>query len=238
MSENEDNKGVTADIPAEAVEQALQSVARRPAAGEKGEGTEIPVVVEGDEPDGRQQRGPSREELTAALEKSRAEAKAARERMLRALADVDNQRKRLARERQEIIKYGQEGLLRDLLVPLDNLERTLAHVPGDNDDPAVVALRDGLAMVIKQFEDALARHGLQPFSALGKPFDPQRHEALQQVEDAECEPGTVIGEIHRGYLLHDRLLRPALVNVACAPAAGAAAQDEAADSETETQQDE
>lgn len=222
---DEQQKGYSVEIPDEAVQDALDSVDRRAksktAGGQQAE-IEIPVQVEpddGERPDDSRPaevgRGPSRQELIEALRKSRDEAKAARDRMLRALADADNQRKRLVKEKQEIIKYNQESLMRDLLVPLDNLERTIEHIPSAADDPAVEALRQGVTMVLRQFEETLAKHHLTGFSALGQKFDPALHEAIQRVEDPQVEPGTVIGEMHRGYKLHDRLLRPALVSVAC-----------------------
>ncbi len=221
-----DKKGYTVEIPDEAVNDALHSVVKRSeskessadgTAGERRQAIEIPVEVEPaeDEADSPRRRGPSRQELTAALQKSRDEAKAARDKMLRALADADNQRKRLVKEKQEIIKYNQEGLLRDLLVPLDNLERTLEHIPQDKGDPAIESLREGLTMVLRQFEETLTKHSLRGFSALGQKFDPALHEAIQRVENPDAEPGTVLAEMHRGYKLHDRLLRPALVTVAC-----------------------
>ncbi|HUU02802.1 MAG TPA: nucleotide exchange factor GrpE [Myxococcota bacterium] len=221
-----DKKGYTVEIPDEAVKDALHSVVRRAqskvssadgSAGEIGQAIEIPVEIEPaeDEADSPRRRGPSRQELTAALQKSRDEAKAARDKMLRALADADNQRKRLVKEKQEIIKYNQEGLLRDLLIPLDNLERTLEHIPEGNGNPAIESLREGVTMVLRQFEETLTKHSLQGFSALGQKFDPALHEAIQSVESPDVEPGTVIAEMHRGYKLHDRLLRPALVTVAC-----------------------
>ncbi len=182
---------------------------------------EIKVVVAGEEettPAPQEPHGPSREELIEAFNKSREEAKALRDKMLRVMADADNQRKRLAREREEIIKFGQEKLMRDLIVPLDNLERSLSHLPTEGVDPALAALRDGVAMVLRQLLDTLAGYGLRGFSALGQAFDPNLHEAVDKLEDAERPPDTVISEISKGYMLHDRLLRPALVTVTMAPA--------------------
>jgi len=229
MSDKE-NKGYTAEIPDDAVQEALESVDRNNqsrASVDDPEETVVAVEVDapgedgaaaagGPEPAG-ESRGPSRQDLIQTLDKLRAEAKAARERMLRVAADADNVRKRALKERQEAIKFGQEQLMRDLLVPLDNLERTLAHLPADSPDPAVQAWREGIEMVQLQFQDALAKHHLTSFSAMNQPFDPARHEALNRVERDDVEPGTVVEEMQRGYLLHDRLLRPALVGVACAP---------------------
>lgn len=229
---DEENKGYTVEIPDDAVQEALDSVDRNKQARASGDDEETVVAVELDAPDENrtddpsseggsepteEPRGPSRKDLIQTIDKLRAEAKAARERMLRIAADADNVRKRALKERQEAIKFGQEQLMRDLLVPLDNLERTLAHLPADSPDPAMQAWREGIEMVQLQFQEALAKHHLTSFSAMGQPFDPARHEALNRVEREDVEPGTVVEEMQRGYLLHDRLLRPALVGVACAP---------------------
>jgi molecular chaperone GrpE len=228
---DQENKGYSVEIPEEAVQEALKSVekhGKRDKSSDSGQvregGVEIAVEVAPEKEPGlaskeepEERTGPSRQELIDTLEKAREAANAARDRMLRALADADNQRKRLAKEKQEIIKYNQEQLLRDLLPPLDNLERTVAHIPTDSDDPAIQSLQEGVTMVLRQFEEILARYELRGFSAVGLPFDPALHEALNRVEDSEVEPGTVMSEMHKGYMLHDRLLRAALVTVACTP---------------------
>jgi molecular chaperone GrpE len=175
------------------------------------------VAVEVQAPPPEQQRGPSREELIEALQKSREEAKALRDRMLRVLADVDNQRKRLAREREEIVKFGQEKLLRELLPVLDNLERSLQHLPADSQDVAVAGLRNGVQMVLNQMLAVLQNFGLKQFSAAGKSFDPQIHEAIERRSDAELPPDTIIEEIAKGFMLHERVLRPSLVVVSTRP---------------------
>jgi molecular chaperone GrpE len=237
MSDQE-KKGYSVEIPDEAVQDALESVDRhthqkvspdedlKPASEKPSFDIPLEVEPDGDEADDPGRRGPSRQELTEALQKSREEAKAARDKMLRALADADNQRKRLVKERQEIIKYNQESLMRDLLVPLDNLERSIDHIPKGNSDPAIESLREGVTMVLRQLEETLAKHDLHGFSALGQKFDPAIHEAIQRIEDSEVEPGTVLTEMHRGYKLHDRLLRPALVSVACRVGEGDASREE------------
>jgi molecular chaperone GrpE len=208
MSEN-DQKGISVDIPEDAIQEALESVDRKDAAPAEEE-TVVKVEVEsaGEE---------AEDDLAQALENARAEANAAKERMLRVAADADNTRKRAIKERDEAIKFGQEGLLRDLLTALDNLERTLNHIPKDTEDQVVSGLLQGLSMVLKQFQDTLARYELTGFTSVGEMFDPSRHEALSKKETDEAPPGTVLQEMHRGYMLHDRLLRAALVVVACEP---------------------
>jgi molecular chaperone GrpE len=132
------------------------------------------------------------------------------DRFLRAAADLENYRKRAHKEREEIQKFGVEKLLKDLLPILDNLERALRAAP--DGDPLAGVVR----MVLRAFEETLGRYGVKAFSALGQPFDPRLHEAVLEVESAEG-PGTVVFEQGRGYLLHERLVRPAIVGVAVAP---------------------
>jgi molecular chaperone GrpE len=210
MSEN-DQKNFSADIPDDAIQEALESVDRKDGAPVEEE-TVVEVKVESG---GEEAEAGS--DLAQELEKARAEAKEAKERMLRVAADADNTRKRAIKERDEAIKFGQEGLMRDLLTALDNLERTLNHIPDDNEDQVVAGLRQGLSMVLKQFQDTLARYNLIGFSSVGEEFDPSRHEALSKKESNDAPPGTILEEMHRGYMLHDRLLRAALVIVACEP---------------------
>jgi molecular chaperone GrpE len=127
------------------------------------------------------------------------------------VADLENYRKRAQKEREEVQKFGVEKLVKDLLPVLDNLDRALAAAASD--DPLVA----GVKLVRGTFEQTLARQGVKGFSALGQPFDPARHEALMQVPSADAEPGTVVVEHARGFTLHERLLRPAMVGVAVAP---------------------
>lgn len=141
------------------------------------------------------------------------ELEAIRDQLLRSAADYDNARKRLAKEREEFIKFSQEKLMRELLPILDNFERALAH--GDESSPSstpsqpVVA---GIQLIWKQFLTVLATHGLKRLTSEGRPFDPHFHEVVDQVEE-EGPEGIITKEILPGYLLHDRLLRPAKVRI-------------------------
>ncbi len=158
-------------------------------------------------------------QLQAALEESQARARVTNERLsethdrlLRLAADFENFKKRAARERDETRKYGIENVLRDFLSVADGMRRALEHAASD---PA--ALLEGVRLVQKQLNDALTKNGVRSFDSLGQPFDPARHEALMQQESDE-PPNTVINEIARGYTLHDRLVRPAVVVVSKARA--------------------
>lgn len=159
-----------------------------------------------------------------ALEGLEAELARTKERLLRTAADFDNYRKRTRRDISEAERRVQESLLSVLVPPFDNLERAAVHAESAQD---VKALAEGLKMVLRQFEDALATVGIQRIASLGKPFDPAEHEAVQHVATDEVPPGAVAQELRAGYRWQDRLIRPALVVVAKAPAAAAAPESQA-----------
>lgn len=139
------------------------------------------------------------------------EAKTNYDRFLRQVAELDNVKKRSAREREEVARFANEALIKDLLPVVDNLERAIAHASGGGNGKPLV---EGVEMVLKGLLDVLAKHGVTQISAVGQPFDPSKHEAMAQVEDESQEPNSVVEELHKGYTLRDRLLRPALVSVA------------------------
>ena len=149
--------------------------------------------------------------LRQQLETKETEAKNYYERLLRQAAELENYKKRSSRERDDAIRYANESLLKDLLPVVDNLERAIAHASGGGNGKPLV---DGVEMVLRGLADALAKHGVIPILALGQPFDPTKHEAMTQVETDDHEPNSVVEELHKGYMLRDRLLRPALVSVA------------------------
>jgi molecular chaperone GrpE len=140
------------------------------------------------------------------------------ERLLRTTADFDNFKKRAAREKQEAIKFANEGLLQKLLPVLENLDMALAATqtarPKDGQ-----SLQSGVNMISQQLKNVLAEAGLEELDALGKPFDPNLHEALMQKETPDVPEGQVIQQLRKGYKFRDRLLRPAGVVVAKQPAA-------------------
>ena len=131
------------------------------------------------------------------------------ERLLRTAAEFDNFRKRAAKEKDDVRKFGVESLLKDFLPVSDNLDRALDHA--EQHDPKQVI--EGVRLVQKMLEGALSKHGVIGFSAMGQMFDPAQHEALMQAE-SDQPPGTVIQEMARGYKLAERLVRPAAVVVA------------------------
>jgi molecular chaperone GrpE len=192
-----------ADIPASVLEEALKSVARH-------EGDAVPpafgdpsVEVEAPAPD-----------LAEEVKRLEAELVAEHDRLLRTAADLENFRKRVARERDDAARHAAGPVVKDLIPAVDNLERALsAASPSD-------PLAEGVRMVLRQVEEALARHGVEPRSAMGEPFDPELHEALATVPAPGAAPGTVVAQHGRAWLHHGRLLRPAMVAVAAAAPAG------------------
>ena len=148
-----------------------------------------------------------RQELDAKCE----EVKVNYDRFVRQVAELENFKKRATREKDEAVRFANESLVRDLLPVIDNLERAVAHAQGGGNGKPLV---EGVEMVLKGLLDVLAKHGVAQISAVGQPFDPEKHEAMAQVESENHAPNTVIEEHHKGYLLKDRLLRPALVTVA------------------------
>jgi molecular chaperone GrpE len=134
---------------------------------------------------------------------------------LRKLAEFDNFRKRVEREREESRRLGAEDFIRDLLPVIDNFERAMQHT---NDESG--AFRQGVEMIAKQLGDTLARRGVVEINPIGQIFDPERHEAVQRVEDPNQPPGTVSVVMAKGYMAGDRLLRPALVGVTVAVQGG------------------
>jgi molecular chaperone GrpE len=144
------------------------------------------------------------------------EAAEAQERYLRTLADFENFRRRIGREREDWRRQAQEALLREILPALDNFDRALAAPPAPGADPA---FRTGVELIHRDFLAVLERLGVRPFAAVGQPFDPARHEAVGRVERADVEDQTIVAEPLRGYLFQERVLRPAQVVVAVHPAA-------------------
>lgn len=218
-SENPSKHSLQVDISEDAIAEALAAVETNAAPGEAG----VELEVEG-APAAEGELAVLREELALKdrlLEQSAERMQQAMQRLqeandlrLRAIADLDNYKKRAAREREEVQKFGIEKVLTELLPVLDNLDRALDAAGQTSDLPSFV---DGVKMNRRLFEEVLGKFGVQAFSAVGKTFDPHFHEALQQVESNEHPANVVVYEMVRGYMLHDRLVRPALVAVSSGP---------------------
>ena len=155
------------------------------------------------------------EQKIARLERERADA---HDRMLRVAADFENFKRRSKRDQDDAAIRAKEGVLREVLPVLDNLDRALVAASRGG---SVEALAQGVKLVEKQLLTGLEKFGIKGFESKGQPFDPARHEAIQQVETTLLPPGTVAEEFARGFLIGERLLRPAMVAVSKAPAASA-----------------
>lgn len=149
-------------------------------------------------------------ELEGEVAALKAQAQEAHERFLRARADLENARRRFEKEKQDALTLGALRLVERLLPVLDNFERALAA--GKTTDN-VDALVKGIEMIHRQLDQALRQEGLEPIEALGKPFDPNIHEAVMQAESSDHPPGTVIEELQKGYTFKGRLVRPTMVKV-------------------------
>jgi len=138
------------------------------------------------------------------------------DRLLRAHAEMDNLRKRTERDKEDMAKYAISKFAREVLSVGDNLQRAIAAVPAGaaEEDPALKALIDGVAMTEREFLNVLERNGVKRLDPAGMPFNPHEHQAMTEVEDRDVAPGTVVQVYQPGYVLEDRVLRPAMVVVA------------------------
>ena len=172
-----------------------------------GEGNEIPAGED-----------PSPDETKAAAHASALEGQIAdlTDRLLRAHAEMDNLRKRTERDKEDMSKYSISKFARDVLSVGDNLQRAISAVPpgAADDDPALKSLIEGVAMTEREFLNALERNGVKSIYPAGEPFNPHQHQAMTEVENAEVAAGTVVEVFQPGYVIEERVLRPAMVVVA------------------------
>lgn len=140
---------------------------------------------------------------------------AARQEVLYARAEEQNTRRRLEREKTDASAYAATGFARDMLSVSDNLDRALAAIPEElRVDEKLKGLIVGIEATAKELDTMLRKHGIEPIEALGKPLDPNRHQAMIELPSGDAEPGMIVQEMQRGYMIRDRLLRPSLVGVA------------------------
>jgi molecular chaperone GrpE len=209
MSRDDEKRGAEGAPPDDPLKAALEAAAAaldengRVRAAEEAAAAEEARAEEA--AGAEQQAAPASDALARELEdwKSRA---------YRVAADLENARKRFAREREEQKKFAIEGILKDLLPVADNLQRAVSHA-ADPESP----LAQGVQMVLKQLLGTLERHGAKSFDPKGQPFDPQFHEAMTQLPRGDVEPGTVVETFQQGWMLHERLVRPAMVIVSRSP---------------------
>jgi len=155
------------------------------------------------------------DELKTELESVKKEAQENYDRFLRASAELDNLRKRTAREKEDFRKFAVENVVKELLPVVDNLERAIHS--SDSNDQDVAGLVKGVDLVLRDFLKVFDKFGVKPIESLEKPFDPTFHQAVMQEESPDQPNNTVISELQKGYLIHDRLLRPAMVVVSRIP---------------------
>ena len=148
------------------------------------------------------------------LEELKRQLQDKQDRLLRALAETENLRRRAQRDREDYVKYANESVLRDLIPVLDNFDRALAAAREAGSAGTVMS---GVELIQRELLRVLERAGLTRYSAVGERFDPTRHEAIARVVSADRPPDTVVTETAAGYLLNGRVLRPAMVAVAAAP---------------------
>lgn len=171
------------------------------------------------------------------VEQQRKELSELNDKYLRLYSELENYKKLSSKEKEELIKYSNEELLREILSVVDHLELALQHSENNRDaENSVSALIEGVELTLKELRSTLEKFGLVAIEALGKPFDPFVHHAMTQVETDEGEENTVVNEFRKGYMLKDRVLRPAYVAVSKKPPAEAepVQKEENGKSETST----
>ncbi|MEX0624329.1 nucleotide exchange factor GrpE [Saccharospirillum sp.] len=151
------------------------------------------------------------QDLVAELEAAREEAQQNKDRYLRAEAEMVNVRRRVEKDVENAHKFGQEKLVREILDVADNLERTLAAI--ETETAEVKPLKEGVEMTLKSLLDSFEKFSITVINPEGEPFDPQQHQAMSMVENPDLEPNTVMAVMQKGYALHGRLVRPAMVMV-------------------------
>ncbi len=158
------------------------------------------------------------DETEPPLEQLREEARAQHDRFLRVSAEFENYKKRVQKEHAERLRYAMTPLVKELAAIVDNLERAVSHARNGQENGGQ-ALLEGIEMVVRQIHEVFAKFGVTRIECLGKPFDPQWHEAMTVVETGEVPENQVMEEFQSGYLLHERVVRPARVSVSKRPAA-------------------
>jgi molecular chaperone GrpE len=156
--------------------------------------------------------------LEDAIAKLRADFETAQQDMLYAKAEVQNVRRRMEKDVADARVYAATGFARDILTVADNLTRAIGAIPAElHEDPRLKALVTGIEATQREMEKVFAQHGISRIAAVGLPLDPNQHQAMLEVPTTEAEPGTVVQEMQSGWMIRDRLLRPAMVGVAKKP---------------------
>ncbi len=178
--------------------------------------TEIQKDADNDlalQPPGETKTPDKKDELIDQLNEWKQKAEEERDRMLRVLAEFENYKKRMNRQMEDYRKYANEALLKELLSVVDNLERAIVSSEGVMGNPKESCVVEGVEMTLNEILKVLEKFHVTSFEALGKPFDPAFHEAVMQQESKEHPENTILNVLQKGYMIHDRLLRPAMVVV-------------------------
>lgn len=200
---NEHKDAVQDTVTEETIEETLENTPNTGESGSPEEAVnpeqEVPVTESADEAAG-----------SAELEKLQAELQEQQQRTLRVQADFDNFRRRTQKEKEDLGKYASSKLITELLPVIDNFERALQ---ASEENPEFESFSKGVSMIFRQLESVLATEGLSAMKSVGEPFNPEYHQAIMQVESDEFEEGIVVEEVQKGYMLKDKVLRPAMVKV-------------------------
>lgn len=208
-----------------------EEVTASPATDKEEDAAGIVVVVEEDA--GGQETSGEQEPAPDPLAELQEKCDKTHERMLRIAADFENFKKRSRRDAQEAAFRARDEVLKEILPVVDNLERALAMATKDGAEESRQSLVEGIEMVLRQFTTAMEKFEVRSFESLGQAFDPNFHEAISQRESEEHSPGSVIEEYRKGYLMGERLIRPAMVVVAMPPAGSGDAASTDAPPETQ-----
>lgn len=222
--ESSEEQGPTIEASAEleeALREATEAVEAREAPPDEAEAADSPAAAASPDKLTIELLSVELQDLKGVYEAKLKEFDELSEQSLRLQAEFENFRRRSLKEKQESFKFGHQNLVKDLLSAVDNLERALEH-GAQNAGPEVRGILDGVELVHREFLGALAKHGVKEVEAEGKLFDPADHEAMGQVPNTEVPPNTVLQVLQKGYVIHDRMLRPARVIIS-----REAAQDEA-----------
>jgi molecular chaperone GrpE len=155
--------------------------------------------------------GPSQDDPAGALAQKTDECQALQEKYLRLAAEFENYKRIAQRDQREYSRFANEQVLKELLPVVDNLERAIQSAKANPDTNTVI---EGVQLTLKQFLETLSKFGVRPITSVGQPFDPSRHQAVTRTDDPDAPENTVVEEFQKGYLLHERVLRPAMVTVA------------------------
>jgi len=192
---------------------------------------ELPVEEKREAPDELVPEEKSLDEKVKELEASLASE---RDKYIRLYAEFENYRKRVQKEKEELVRYSVEPVISDLLTVLDNLEMALEHASGVTDPTSLI---EGVELTLREFKKVIGKYGVEEIHALGKPFDPNVHHAMSQIERSDVQNNTIVEEYRKGYLLKDRVLRPSLVavsrNVETKPGIEGVEESETAQGESE-----